>query len=135
MAGRRRNRWKVVLPTTTLTVIPFVTNLPHASAFFPPLVPPPPVVVVIPPVVPPVSPPPVVVPPVVPPPFVPPPPPHCIVPPVVPPPVVVPPPPGTHTVPEPATVVTALAGLAALAGYSRTRRKNDETETGNEEGK
>ena len=115
MAARGKKRWKTILPTVTLTAIPFTVFCPTAAAFFPPVVPPPPVVV--PPIVPPVVPPPVVVPPVIPPPFVPPP---VVVPPVVPPPVIVDPPCG---VPEPATVVSALVGLAAAAGYRLTRRK------------
>jgi hypothetical protein len=134
MAARHRKRWKVVLPTMTLTIIPFTVDLPSASAFFPPLVPPPPIVVVVPPVVPPVSPPPVVVPPVVPPPFVPPVVPPVIVPPVSPPPVVVPPtcdcPP--HCVPEPTTIVSAIIGLAAIAGYGRLRRKDGSEAEGSE---
>jgi hypothetical protein len=113
MATRRRKRWAKVIATATLTAIPFTVFCPTAGAFFPPVitVPPPPVVV------PPVVVPPVVVPPVSPPPFVPPPP---VVPPVSPPPITVPPPPG---VPEPATIVTSLIGLAAAAGYGLTRRK------------
>ena len=127
MASRRRKRWKLVLPTVTLTVIPFTVNMPTAHAFFPPLVPPPPVVVVVPPVVPPVSPPVIVVPPVVPPPFVPPPPP-VVVPPVVPPcdcdcdP---------HCVPEPTSIIGALTGLAAIAGYRRVRRGDAQKQDGN----
>jgi hypothetical protein len=115
MAARSGKRWKRVLPTATLTAIPFTVFCPTVEAFFPPVVPPPPVVVVVPPV----SPPPVVVPPVSPPPFVPPPPPPVVVPPVVPP---VSPPPG---VPEPATIVTGLIGLAAVAGYKRVMRRKD----------
>jgi len=131
MAARRRKRWKTILPTITLTAIPYTVYCPTAYAWFPPVVPPPPVVVVVPPVVPPVVVPPVVVPPVSPPPFVPPPPPPVVVPPVCPPPVVVPPTcncTGTNSVPEPATIVTALVGLAAAGGYSLTRRKRDEKE-------
>lgn len=109
MAARRRKRWKTILPTVTLTAIPFVVNMPVANAFFPPIVPPTPGIVV-----PPVSPPPFV-PPVVPPVIVPP----VIVPPVVPPVCVGDP----HCVPEPATIVTAALGLAALAGYGRVTRK------------
>jgi len=101
MAARRKNRWKRILPTVTLTAIPFTVFCPTAGAFFPPVVSPPVVVVV----------PPVVVPPVV-------------VPPVSPPPIVVPPvtPPG---VPEPATIVTSLIGLAAAAGYRRAVRRKE----------
>ena len=124
MAARRK-RWKTVLPTVTLTAIPFTLNMQTASAFFPPLVPPPPVVVVVPPVVPPLVPPVIVVPPVSPPPFVPPPPPPVVVPPVSPPPVVPPvcdcdPHPNC---PEPATIVSALLGLAAVAGFRRVRKE------------
>ena len=114
MATRRRKRWAKVFATATLTAVPFTVFCPTAGAFFPPVIhlPPPPVVV------PPVVVPPVVVPPVSPPPFVPPPPP--VVPPVSPPPITVPPTP----TPEPATVVSALLGLAAAAGYGLTRRKD-----------
>jgi hypothetical protein len=66
MAARRK-RWKTILPTVTLTAIPFVTEIQPAHAFFPP--PPPPPVIV-----PPVSPPPVVDPPCT----CPPPPPNCV---------------------------------------------------------
>ena len=126
---RLRKRLKKLLPavTVTLTTIPFAVWSPAATAFFPPVwgttYPPA--------VVPPVSPPPVVVvPPVAPPPFVPPsPPPPVIVvePPSPPPPVIVSPPP-PNGVPEPATVVSALLGLAAAAGYGLKRRhgKKDE---------
>lgn len=115
MAARRtRRRWLEVLPTATLTVVPFVVVMPKAHAFFPPIsggssqpVTPPPVVVV---------------PPVPPPPFSPPP---VVVPPVVPPPVVVVPPP--HCVPEPSTLVAGLIGLAA-AGVARSRKKKDENQ-------
>lgn len=122
MAARRK-RWTKILPTITLTAIPFTVNLPVASAFFPPVVPPPPVVR------PPVVPPPViVVPPVIPPPFVPPPPPPVVVPPVPPPPVVpgCPCPPPPNCVPEPMTILSGLFGLAALAGYNAVRRKDEQ---------
>ena len=61
----RRSRWKLIVPTATLTVIPFTLSAPVAHAFFPPVSPPPVVVVVNPPTVPPI----IVVPPVAPPPF------------------------------------------------------------------
>jgi hypothetical protein len=80
--AKRRTRWLRVLPTATLTVVPFVVMGPTAQAFFPPIsggttvLPslPPPVIVVPPVPPPPFHPPPVVVPPVVLPPvlFVPP---------------------------------------------------------------
>src|SRR5438045_915999 len=117
MPSRRRERWKTILPTATLTVIPFVAQVPVASAFFPPVVPP-------------GTAPPVGVPPVAPPPFVPPVVPPVIVPPVTPPPVhghpnpcccYCPPPPPCG-VPEPATIVSSLLGFAAFAGYRGTRR-------------
>ena len=121
----RRNRWKKILPTITLTAIPFTVSLPTAQGFFPPVVPPPPIVGI---VVPPLSPPPIIVPPVSPPPFVPPPPPPVIVPPVSPPPVLEPPPCSCMSppcgVPEPATIITGLNGLAAAAGYG-IRRKDE----------
>lgn len=130
MAARpAKKKWKRILPKATLTVIPFTAFCSEANAFFPPLTPPPPVVVVVPPV----SPPPIiVVPPVSPPPFSPPPPPpHIVVPPVSPPPIVVPPvSPGTNT-PEPATLLTGLIGLAAVAGYRHIRRKENEGESQN----
>ncbi len=70
----------------------------EAAAFFPPVVQPTP-----PPVTPPpVTPPPVVVPPVQPPPITP------------------------KPVPEPATIVTALAGLAAVAGYRAVRGRREQ---------
>lgn len=129
MPARRKKKWKKVLPTITLTAIPFTLACPTANAFFPPVTPPPPKVVVVPPV----SPPPViVVPPVSPPPFSPPPSPPVVVPPVSPPPIIVVPPvsPGTSTTPEPATLISGLIGLAAVAGYRRlVRRKEDEEET------
>jgi hypothetical protein len=53
--------------------------------------------------------------------------PPVIVPPVVPPPVIVPPScecPVT-TAPEPATIASALVGLAAVAGYRRFRGKGN----------
>jgi len=123
MATQRTDRWKRILPTATLTVIPFSWEIPVAQAFFPPVLPPPVVVV------PPVLPPPVVVPPVGPPPFVPPPPPPAIVPPVCPPPVVVPPckcNPRPACVPEPITLVSSVVGLAVVAGYRALRRSGKE---------
>jgi hypothetical protein len=75
----------------------FVLSSPTALGFFPPVIQPP---------GPPVTPPPVNPPPVV-------------VPPVDPPPVVVPP----RQVPEPATLLTALAGLATAAGYHSLRKR------------
>jgi hypothetical protein len=127
--GRQRlkKKWKKLLPvvTVTLTGLPFAVWTPPATAFFPPVWPISPPVTVVPPtapppvvVAPPVSPPPMVVPPTSPPPI--------IVPPVAPPPIVVPPvapPPPTGT-PEPATLVSGLIGLAALAGY-RLKRRHD----------
>jgi hypothetical protein len=127
MAARRKKQWKKILPTIALTAIPFTADCPAANAFFPPVTPPPPHVVVVPPV----SPPPIiVVPPVSPPPFSPPPPPHVVVPPVSPPPIVVPPvsPPNTNNTPEPATLLTGMLGLAAVAGYRLVRRKENEGE-------
>jgi len=81
----------------------YLTSTPAVQAFFPPVIQPP---------GPPVTPPPVNPPPVV-------------VPPVDPPPVVVPP----RQVPEPASIITALVGLATAAGYRkiRQRRKNADT--------
>ncbi len=108
---------KKLLPAVTvaLTASPFVAFAPQASAFFPPVFPGNPPVTVVPPtlpppviVVPPVVPPPVVVPPVVPP-VVPVVPPHC------------PPPNG---VPEPATLISALVGLGAVAAVRRRRRES-----------
>lgn len=107
----RRARWLRVLPTATLTVVPFVVMGPSALAFFPPIqgggtgsvspsVPPPVVVV----------------PPVPPPPFHPPP---VVVPPHNPPVHHMPPP---YCVPEPSTLVAGLIGLAA-AGIARRRQK------------
>jgi hypothetical protein len=116
MAIRRSKGWKKLIGTATLTAIPFTVFCPTASAFFPPVIQPPQPPVVVPPVVPP----PIVVPPVSPPPFCPPVPP--VVPPVIPPPIVVPP----TTIPEPATLVTALVGIAAAAGFGATRRKKQE---------
>ena len=116
MATRRRKRWKKAIITATLTAIPFTVFCPTASAFFPPVITlPPPVVVVPPPLIPPV-----VVPPVVPPVS----PPPVVVPPVCPPPVVSPP----ATVPEPATIVTALIGMGAAAGYRAIRGKKKDAE-------
>jgi len=127
MTTRRKSRWKTILPTVTLTAIPFTVYLPTANAFFPPISPPPPIVGVVPPVVPP----PIIVPPVVPPPFVPPVvPPVIVVPPVSPPPVIVDPgchcPPSPNCVPEPTTILSAFFGLAAIAGYNVRRRKEVE---------
>ncbi|MCS7269563.1 MAG: PEP-CTERM sorting domain-containing protein [Gemmataceae bacterium] len=87
-------------------VVACLLLLSPAQAFFPPIIQPP---------GPPVNPPPTNPPPVV-------------VPPVDPPPVVVPP----RQVPEPATMVTALAGLAAAAGYRawRKRRTSQESSDG-----
>lgn len=126
----RRNRLKKklakLLPvvTITLTSAPFVAWSPLASAFFPPIWPLSPPVTVTPsngpPVVatPPVSPPPFVVPPSSPPPII-------VVPPSSPPPITVPPhsPPSNNSTPEPATVVSGLIGLAAIAGYKLKRRQ------------
>jgi hypothetical protein len=122
--ARRRTRWMRVIPTATLTVMPFTVFGPTAQAFFPPLPqsPPTPVTVVTPPDTPPVT---VTVPPTPPPPFVPPsPPPPDIVPPPPPPPNCPPPPPhGCHTVPEPSTLIAAAAGLVAAAGWTLRRKK------------
>lgn len=95
-----RARWKLLVPTATLTLVPFTFSMPSASAFFPPVSPP------------------VTTNPVSPPPFV-------VVPPVVPPPIVVVPPthPPSNTVPEPSTLMGGLAGLTAAAGYAARRRK------------
>src|SRR5436190_13733619 len=112
---RLRKRLKKLLPavTITLTTIPFAAWSPSAGAFFPPVWGTSPPVAVVPPA----TPPPVVVPPVAPPPFVPPPPPPVIVvPPTLPPPIIVTPPPPPNGVPEPATVISALLGLAAAGG-------------------
>ncbi|AWM36220.1 hypothetical protein GobsT_60010 [Gemmata obscuriglobus] len=122
----RRTRLKkglkklVPVMTVTFTAAPFAVWVQPAHAFFPPVITSPPPVVVVPPTLPP----PVIVdPPVSPPPFVPPPPPPVVVPPVVPPVVVPPvcPPPPPCGVPEPATVVSGLIGLAAAAGYGLRR--------------
>lgn len=120
---RLKKGLKKLLPvmTVTFTATPFALWAQPVQAFFPPILTSPPPVVVVPPV----SPPPViVVPPVSPPPFVPPPPPPVIVVPPVVPPVVVPPhcPPPPCGVPEPATVVSGLIGLAAVAGYGLRRK-------------
>lgn len=122
--SRLKKKLKKMLPAVTVTLgtLPFAVWAPAAQAFFPPVFPIAPPVAAIPPVAPPPL---IVVPPVSPPPFVPPPPPPpvIVVPPVSPPPIVVPP----HCnynpcgVPEPATVVSGLIGLAAAAGY-RLRR-------------
>jgi hypothetical protein len=105
-----RARWKLLVPTATLTLVPFTLQMPVASAFFPPVVPPPPVRVVPPAtppiVVPPVNPPPIVVPPVAPPPII-------VVPPTSPP----------SGVPEPSTLATGLAGLSVAAGWAARRRR------------
>ena len=125
-----KKRLRKLLPavTVTLTAAPFAAWSPAASAFFPPVWPISPPVVVVPPVL---SPPVVVDPPVVPPPpFVPPvSPPPVVVPPVLPPPIVVPPVvPPTSATPEPATLVTGLIGLAAVAGYRLKRRNGNKEE-------
>lgn len=93
-----RARWKLLVPTATLTLVPFTVQ--PAQAFFPPVSPP------------------TTVTPVSPPPFV-------VVPPVVPPPIVVVPPtsPPGSTVPEPSTMGAAIAGLTAAAGWAARRRK------------
>ena len=125
MAARRKKRWKTILPTATLTAIPFFVNPSVATAFFPPVVTTAPIVV--PPAVPPL----IVVPPGPPPPFVPPPPPPPIaLPPPPPPPgpcCCVSPPPPPCSVPEPASIVTGLFGLVTAAGYGVYRRKRDGT--------
>ncbi|MCS6864114.1 MAG: hypothetical protein RMJ56_10025 [Gemmataceae bacterium] len=109
-----QQKWQKVLPavTFTLTAAPFVVHAPTAAAFFPPLWPISPPVTVVPPI----ASPPVVVPPTVPP--------VVVEPPIVPPVVVEPPvsPPSSNTIPEPATVISGLVGLAALAGYRLSRR-------------
>lgn len=116
--AKRRARWLRILPTATLTVVPFVVMGPSALAFFPPIQPgtggvdpsPIPPVVIVPPVPPPpFSPPPVVVPPVNPPPIHPMPPPYCV--------------------PEPSTLVAGLIGLAA-AGIARRRKGKAESGDG-----
>lgn len=116
-----RKKWKKVLPavTFTFTVAPFVVYAPAAAAFFPPLWPISPPVMVVPPLA---SPPVVVEPPVVPP--------VVVDPPIVPPVVVEPPinPPPSNTIPEPATVISGLVGLAAMAGYRLSRRQPRTTE-------
>ena len=101
----RRNKLKKLakklLPAVTvvLTASPFVVGAPRAHAFFPPVFPGNPPVTVVPPTVPP---------------------PVIVVPPVVPPPVVVPPHcPPPNGVPEPATLISALVGLAAAAAARR----------------
>jgi hypothetical protein len=81
----------------------YLVSAPAAQAFFPPVIQPP---------GPPVTPPPINPPPVV-------------VPPVDPPPVVVPP----RQVPEPATIITALVGLATAAGYRRLRQRRHNPST------
>lgn len=98
-----RARWKMLVPTATLTLAPFTLSMPSAQAFFPPVSPP------------------ATVTPVVPPPFV-------VVPPVVPPPVIVVPPtsPPSSTVPEPSSLMAGLAGLSAAAGYAARRRKKSD---------
>jgi hypothetical protein len=108
----RRTRWLRVLPTATLTVVPFVVMGPTAQAFFPPITG----------SNPPAQPPVVVVPPVPPPPFSPPP---TVQPPVNPPPVVVVPV-DPHCVPEPSTLVAGLIGLAAAGIARRRKKKGDE---------
>jgi hypothetical protein len=116
MTGRRA-RWMRVLPTATLTVMPFTVFGPTAQAFFPPITPTQPPPTIVEPPAPPIDTP--TVPTVPPPPFVPPP-----VPPTPQPPDRLPPPPPT-TVPEPSTLVGALAGLAAVAGWATRRKKAD----------
>jgi hypothetical protein len=115
-----RKKWKKVLPavTFTFTVAPFVVYTPSAAAFFPPLWPISPPVVVVPPLA---SPPVVVEQPIVPP--------VVVDPPIVPPVVVEPPisPPASNTIPEPATVISGLVGLAAWAGYRFSRRQSQST--------
>jgi hypothetical protein len=114
----RRNKLKklakklVPAAVVVLTASPFVAYAPQAQAFFPPVFPGSPPVAVVPPTVPP---PVIVVPPVVPPPVV--------VPPVVPPPVIVVPPhcPPPNGVPEPATLISALVGLGAVAVRKKMR--------------
>lgn len=112
----RRSRWKMALPTLTLTAMPFTVFCPVTQAFFPPInnqtVDPP------------TSPPVIVVPPVSPPPFVPPPPPVIVDPPPPPPDIVVPPPCECHhNTPEPSTLLAGAIGLAAAAGWKASRRK------------
>ncbi|HEY2909976.1 MAG TPA: PEP-CTERM sorting domain-containing protein, partial [Gemmataceae bacterium] len=104
-------RWKMIVPTATLTMVPFTLSIPTAQAFFPPISPPPPIGVVTPPV----SPPPIIV--------VPPSPP--VNPPVSPPPIVVPPSPQppSSTAPEPSSLIAGISGLAAAAGWAARRRK------------
>lgn len=126
MATRRsrlKKKLKQLIPvvTVSLTTLPFAMWSSNAQAFFPPVWNVPPPVAAVPPVAPPPL---IVVPPVAPPPFVPPPPPPLIVvPPVVPPPIMVPPISPPCGVPEPATVVSGLIGLAAMAGYGLRRRE------------
>jgi hypothetical protein len=115
-----------LVPAATTLGVAVTVYCSNAAAFFPPILgSDPPVVVVPPPVSPvvPVVPP--VIPPVVPPPFVPPP---VVVPPVNPP--VVPSDrcPTPSEIPEPATVATALIGLAAFgaAGVRKAMKKKDE---------
>jgi hypothetical protein len=113
----RRNKLKklakklVPAAVVVLTASSFVAYALQAQAFFPPVFPGSPPVAVVPPTVPP---PVIVVPPVVPPPV--------IVPPVVPPPVIVPPVvPPPNGVPEPATLISALVGLGAVAVRKKMR--------------
>jgi hypothetical protein len=123
--GKLGKKLKQLLPavTVTLTTIPFAAWSPSASAFFPPVwgtTPPS--------VVPPTQPPIVVQPPLLPPTQ----PPVIVVPPTQPPVIVVPPTQPPNGVPEPATMVSALIGLAAAAGYGLKRRgaKKDEGAAG-----
>lgn len=110
----RRGRWIKLVPTATLTIVPFAVFQPQAGAFFPPVFPT-------------QNPDVVVVPPVSPPPFIVTPPPTIVVPPVVPPPIVVPPiGPPPSTVPEPSTLVAGIAGLTAAAGWTARRRKKNQ---------
>lgn len=123
-----------VIPTAAAGAIIFCCAEQSAYGFFPPIIPADPPVTIVPPVVAPPVTPPVVVPPV-PPPVVPP----VVVPPVVPPvdpplpptdiidppvtPPVCPPPVTPQETPEPATLVSAAIGLAALAGTSIRKRR------------